>query len=82
VWVAGEPHETEPVQFSADLSRIDSADGSQLRFHAESERSRSENLVIFKSEYRAPFGSFSGALPGGVALAQGLGVMEHHRALW
>lgn len=82
VWVAGEPHETEPVQFSADLRRIDSADGSQLRFHAEAERSRSENLVIFKSDYRAPFGTFSGALPGGVALAHGLGVMEHHRALW
>jgi hypothetical protein len=82
VWVAGEPHETEPVHFSADLRRIDSADGSQLRFHAEAERSRSENLVIFKSDYRAPFGTFSGALPGGAALARGLGVMEHHRALW
>jgi Protein of unknown function (DUF2804) len=82
VWVAGEPHEAEPVRFSADLRQIDSADGSQLRFHAEAERSRSENLVIFKSDYRAPFGTFSGALPGGVALAHGLGVMEHHRALW
>jgi hypothetical protein len=82
VWVAGEPHEVEPVQFSADLRLIDSADGSQLRFGAEAERSRSENLVIFKSDYRAPFGTFSGGLPGGIALAHGLGVMEHHRALW
>jgi hypothetical protein len=82
VWVAGEPHEAEPVQFSADLRQIDSADGSQLRFDAEAERSRSENLVIFKSDYRAPFGKFSGELPGGIALAHGLGVMEHHRALW
>jgi hypothetical protein len=82
VWVAGEPHEAEPVRFSADLRQLDSADGSQLRFHAEAERRRSENLVIFKSDYRAPFGTFSGALPGGVALAHGLGVMEHHRALW
>jgi hypothetical protein len=82
VWVAGEPHEAEPVHFAADLRRIDSGDGSQLRFHAEAERSRSENLVIFKSDYRAPFGTFSGALPGGVALAHGLGVMEHHRAVW
>ncbi len=82
VWVAGEPHEAGPVRFSADLRRVDSADGSHLRFLAEAERSRSENLVIFKSDYRAPFGTFSGVLPGGVALAHGLGVMEHHRALW
>ena len=82
VWVAGEPREAEPVRFSADLGQIDSADGSQLRFRAEAERSRSENLVIFKSDYRAPFGTFSGTLPGGVSLARGLGVMEHHRALW
>jgi hypothetical protein len=82
VWIAGEPREAAPVQFSADLRRIDSADGSALRFHAEAERSRSENLVIFKSDYRAPFGTFSGTLPGGIALARGLGVMEHHRALW
>jgi hypothetical protein len=82
VWIAGEPREAGPVRFSSDLLQIDSADGSQLRFHAEAERSRSENLVIFKSDYRAPFGTFSGALPGGVALARGLGVTEHHRALW
>jgi hypothetical protein len=82
VWIAGEPHEVEPVRFSADLRRIDSADGSLLRFHAEAERSRSENLLLFKSDYRAPFGTFSGALPGGIALAHGLGVMEHHRARW
>jgi hypothetical protein len=82
VWIAGRPHEAEPVCFSDDLRRVDSADGSQLRFHAEAERSRSENLVVFKSDYRAPFGTFAGALPGGVSLARGLGVMEHHRALW
>jgi Protein of unknown function (DUF2804) len=82
VWIDGEPREAPPVEFSADLKRIRSADGSQLRFHAEAERARSENLLIVKSDYRAPFGSFSGMLPGGVALAHGLGVVEHHRALW
>lgn len=82
VWVHGQPHEVEPVRFSVDLRRVDSADGSRLRFHAEAERSRSGNLLLFKSDYRAPFGTFSGALPGGVALAHGLGVVEHHRALW
>lgn len=82
LWVDGQPHEVEPVCFSADLRHVDSADGSRLRFHAEAERSRSENLLLFKSDYRAPFGTFSGTLPGGVALAHGLGVVEHHRALW
>jgi len=82
VWIAGKPHEVEPVCFGADLRRVDSADGSQLCFHAEAERSHHQNLLLVKSDYRAPFGSFSGALPGGVALAHGLGVVEHHRALW
>jgi hypothetical protein len=82
VWVDGQPHEPAPVRFAEDLRRITATDGSELRFLAEAERSRSENLLIFKSDYRAPFGTFSGALPGGVALAHGLGVIEHHRALW
>jgi len=82
VWVAGEPHEVAPVSFSGDLSRITCEDGSELRFHAEAERARRDNLLIVSSDYRAPFGSFSGTLPGGVALASGLGVMEHHRARW
>lgn len=82
VWIAGEPHEVAPLRFSPDLSTVTGEDAGELRFHTEAERSRSENLVIFKSDYRAPFGTFSGALPGGVALAHGLGVMEHHRARW
>ena len=82
VWVAGEPAEVPPVTFAADLSRISCGDGSELRFLAEAERSRSENLVIVRSEYRAPFGTFSGTLPGHVRIADGLGVVEHHRALW
>jgi hypothetical protein len=82
VWVAGEPHEAQPVEFASDLSRISCADGSVLRFQAEAERSRRENLLIVSSDYRAPFGSFSGTLPGGIALAHGRGVVEHHRARW
>ena len=49
---------------------------------AEAERSRSENMLIVKSDYRAPFGTFAGTLPGALPLARGLGVVEHHRALW
>jgi hypothetical protein len=82
LWVAGSPHEAAPVVFSADLTEITGADGSLLRFDAESERARRENLLIVKSDYRAPFGTFSGALPGGIELARGLGVVEHQRALW
>ena len=86
VWVAGTPRECAPVHFSADLREISCADGAALRFSAEAERARSENLLIVRSDYRAPFGTFSGTLPGAgaepIALAHGLGVVEHHRARW
>jgi hypothetical protein len=82
VWIDGAPREVAPVSFSADLRRVTSDDGSELRFHAEAERRHSANLLIFKSDYRAPFGAFSGSLPGGVVLAHGLGVVERHRATW
>ena len=82
VWIAGEPREAPPVRFAADLSLVSCVDGSELRFSAEAERARRENLLIVSSDYRAPFGAFSGALPGGVELAHGRGVMEHHRARW
>jgi hypothetical protein len=82
VWVAGVPSEAPAVTFSADLERIECGDSSVLHFREEAQRARKENLVLVKSDYRAPFGSFSGTLPGGVELAHGLGVVEHHRALW
>ena len=82
IWVDGVPHEAPPVQFSADLRAISADDGSQLRFAPEAERSRRENLLLVRSDYRAPFGTFSGDLPGGIKLANALGVVEHHRAHW
>ncbi len=82
VWLQGRPAEAPPVSFAEDLSSVRCEDGSVLRFSSEAERSRHENLLLVSSDYRAPFGTFSGALPGGVALAHGLGVMEHHRARW
>ena len=73
VWVAGEPHEVAAVHFAADLSSITSADGdidpaegSHLRFTAEAQRSRRENLLLVRSDYRAPFGTFEGTLPAEV----------------
>jgi hypothetical protein len=83
VWVAGKPVEAAPVSFARDLSAIRAADGSgELRFRPEAERHRRENLLIVRSDYRAPFGVFSGTLPGGIELVRGLGVIEHHRAWW
>jgi hypothetical protein len=87
VWVDGDPEECAPVRFSEDLREIAGQDGALLRFSAEAERARSENLLIVKSQYRAPFGTFTGILPatagrGPFELASGLGVVEHHRARW
>jgi hypothetical protein len=82
VWVAGVPRETRPVRFSADLGTIACDDGSELRFTPEAQRSRRENLLLIRSDYRAPFGTFSGTLPGEIPLTHALGVVEHHRARW
>jgi hypothetical protein len=82
VWVAGIPHEAPPVRFSGDLRTISAEDGSRLRFAPEAERSRRDNLLLVRSDYSAPFGSFAGTLPGGIPLAHAGGVVEHHRARW
>ncbi len=82
VWVDGAPSEPAPVRFAADMSEIVAQDGSRLSFAAEAQRRRKENLLIVSSDYTAPFGTFSGTLPGRIALASGLGVVEHHRAKW
>jgi hypothetical protein len=82
VWIAGRPREAPSVKFADDLSKVWSADGSELNFRAVAERRRHQNLLVIRSDYRAPFGIFSGKLPGGVALARGLGVVEHHRVRW
>jgi hypothetical protein len=57
-------------------------DGSALRFAPEATRSRSDNLLLLRSDYTQPFGTFAGALEGGLELAEGFGVMERHSARW
>jgi Domain of unknown function (DUF2804), C-terminal len=80
IWLDGEPFEPRPVAFDW-LERIRSADGAELRFASECERTRSDNLLLFRSSYRLRFGRFAGELEG-VALTEGLGVMEQHNAHW
>ena len=77
VWVDGEPHEVGPVAFADDLSSV-----GDLRFTEWSAREDHTNLLLFRSDYRQPFGAFSGSLPGGLELAEGYGVMEKHDVVW
>lgn len=82
LWIDGVPHEVGPVTFADDLSEVRFAEGGSLRFTGEAERARRENWVVFKTDYRQPFGRFQGTLPDGAEIHAGLGVMEYHVALW
>lgn len=75
IWVAGRPSEPPPSRFRGE------AGVDELEFSAEAEHARDDNYLLVRSRYRHLFGSFSGRL-GGLELARGLGVMEHHEALW
>jgi hypothetical protein len=77
VWVDGVPHEVEPVEFAEDLSAV-----GQLRFTEWCAREDHTNRLVMRSDYRQPFGSFAGALPGGLELESGYGVMEWHDVRW
>jgi len=83
VWLDGTPREVGPVRFRDGLDGVAfGEDGAELSFAAEAERARRDDLKLLVSEYRQPFGTFSGTLPGGLKLASGLGVMERHDARW
>ena len=77
VWVDGAPHEVPPGRFAENLSGVD-----ELRFTAEAVRQSHQNLLLVRSDYRQPFGTFSGRLPGGIGVAEGYGVMEEHDVWW
>jgi uncharacterized protein DUF2804 len=77
VWVDGEPREVPPVEFADDLSRVDG-----LGFHEWCAREDHTRRLVFRSEYRQPFGTFEGELPGGLRLLEGYGVMEEHDVVW
>jgi hypothetical protein len=82
LWVDGVPVEAPPVAFAADLTSVGWASGEALAFTPEATRERHDDLRVFRSDYVQPFGRFTGTLPGGLELAEGLGVMERHTALW
>jgi hypothetical protein len=82
IWVDGTAQEAAPVEFAADLSSITFANGAQLRFSEWSAREEKTNLLVMRSDYRQPFGTFTGTLPGGLELAEGYGVMERHDVHW
>ena len=77
VWVDGEPAHVPPQPFRG----LEGVGG--LTFDAVATRARREDYGVLMSDYEAPFGRFSGALPvDGGALGVGFGVMERHRARW
>ncbi len=77
VWIDGTPTEAPSSVFAPDLSSVDG-----LRFKPEASRARRDNLLLIRSNYRQPFGVFAGALPGGIPLRHGYGVMEDHDVWW
>jgi uncharacterized protein DUF2804 len=77
VWVDGVAHEVPPVTFAGDLSSV-----GGLRFAREAVRARRENLIVLRSDYEQPFGTFSGELPVAGPLREGWGVMERHDVRW
>ena len=79
IWIDGKPVEPAPVSFR-ELAAVEFSDGGLLTFTPGSERTRSDNFLIFRSSYRHLFGDFRGSLDG-VELAEGFGVMEQHDAL-
>jgi hypothetical protein len=77
VWIDGVPHHVGPVEFAPGLESV-----AGLRFSGEAVRARTENLLIMRSDYEQPFGTFSGELPVAGELREGYGVMERHEVVW
>jgi hypothetical protein len=82
LWVDGRPQEIGPNAFAPDLSSVGFAEGGRLEFREWAAREEDTDLLLLRSRYRQPFGTFSGELPGGLTLAEGYGVMEDHDVWW
>jgi hypothetical protein len=77
VWVDGRATHVAPVEFAPDLSRV-----GGLSFREWCAREDHTNRLLVRSDYRQPFGEFTGELPGGHEVRTGWGVMETHDARW
>ncbi len=91
LWIDGTPSALPPVTFTIAKGTtpwsIHSDDGSvDLVFEPRGERSEDVNLVVLRSRYRQPFGSFTGRLrdaKGREVRIEGVpGVTEDHEAVW
>lgn len=82
LWIDGEPRELGPVAFADDLSSVSFHEGGALELSEWSVRANRTNLLVLRSSYRQPFGTFLGQLPGGLRLTEGYGVMECHDVRW
>jgi hypothetical protein len=76
VWADGEPREVRPQAFDG-LAGV-----GGLRFSAQATRARRESLLLMRSDYEQPFGTFTGSLEGAGELREGWGVMERHAVAW
>ncbi len=56
-WTAQPPRGSRRSDFAADLRAV-----GELRFEPEATREHAENLLVLRSRYRQPFGTFSGQL--------------------
>jgi hypothetical protein len=82
LWIGDDARELGPVSIARDLSTITFEEGGVLDFTEWSAREEHVNMVLMRSDYRQPFGTFAGTLPGGIELAEGYGVMEQHDVWW
>jgi hypothetical protein len=82
IWIDGAAEEVGAVEFDEGLAGIRFPDGEGLRFTEWSARRDDTNLLVMRSRYRQPFGTFEGELPGGLRLSEGYGVMEDHDVRW
>jgi hypothetical protein len=82
IWSGDGAREVGPVVFDPALDGVAFSEGGELTFTAEAVRLRRDRLLVVRSDYRQPFGAFSGSLPGVGQIRGALGVMEHHVARW
>lgn len=81
IWIDGERTKVSIAPIADDLSTITIGNES-LTFHQEAERGAKSNLLVVRSEYRQPFGRFTGTLPGVGEITDAYGVMEFHNVVW